>query len=651
MKTRTPVTFLLLFSLALCPNPPGLSGLSQLSLAERALFEKYSKDLKTQGLTRMTPKEREFRFKIFESHLKMISRAEKLTLENLKEENAGAHSYTSGINKFSFLSDDEFEKRFLISTAVMNADSAAQRLSRDPEHSFDYFLEKVLKEVDKTVDAANDSLKLAERLGFDHGFGEGISFENIKRDLKSQMGSGFPAFGSLLTQNSSPGFLHEGDFELDSSGLLGRFLGEKKFLKVQAFVDWRPQFNPIFDQGDCNACYITSSLETIEAIHHKIYPNLPKIRLSVQEVLDCSSQSSGCLGGQPSVVFDYIKRFGVSYHQTYRYLQKKGACRIQKTPIGGRQLQASPAYTGALGSSDLMNQSYMDLIQDIYRISNTPMQRLLDSITPDEVRKNNRIVQHVNGELLKLGLPYSKRLEYDYVRQRFFFVLNKGFQSGDEYQDLYGFPYIPGIILLNDIKQNKGRGPLNPYLPGGTASTQTPPSNSGSQSPQFPTPDSQSEPNPRKSVPDLTPLPSEEKPQSPNPNPPKSFSSSDRYLDLKEFYFIRPNVVELLRALQYGPVIVAHYVPPVFKFYKRGVFDGEGCDNVKVGMVNHAAVVVGYNLRANPPYFRIRSSWGSDWGEGGYYRMKIGEISNKNKGTCLIAGTPFMVFPYLKNFT
>ena len=120
-----------------------------------------------------------------------------------------------------------------------------------------------------------------------------------------------------------------------------------------------------------------------------------------------------------------------------------------------------------------------------------------------------------------------------------------------------------------------------------------------------------------------------------------------RYEELKGFYFIKESVIDLIRALQYGPVVVAHYVSEPFKFYSTGVFDGDGCENGTIDYVNHASVIVGYDLDDKMPYFKFRNSWADDWGEDGYYRIKIGELTKENKGTCLVAGTPFMVLPHL----
>lgn len=64
----------------------------------------------------------------------------------------------------------------------------------------------------------------------------------------------------------------------------------------------------------------------------------------------------------------------------------------------------------------------------------------------------------------------------------------------------------------------------------------------------------------------------------------------------------------------------------MFKFYESGIYDGDECNWQKP--VNHSALLVGYNLNAEVPYFILRNSWGKEWGENGYYRMAIGEISN-----------------------
>lgn len=52
--------------------------------------------------------------------------------------------------------------------------------------------------------------------------------------------------------------------------------------------------------------------------------------------------------------------------------------------------------------------------------------------------------------------------------------------------------------------------------------------------------------------------------------------------------------------------------------YKGGVFDGRGCS---VWEPNHYVTIVGYGVDKGQ-FWKLENSWGSDWGEGGYMRIK-----------------------------
>ena len=125
----------------------------------------------------------------------------------------------------------------------------------------------------------------------------------------------------------------------------------------------------------------------------------------------------------------------------------------------------------------------------------------------------------------------------------------------------------------------------------------------------------------------------------------KKFSKKKRkiYKNLKTFLFINPNIISLLKELIYGPVVVAHFASEQFKFYSKGIYDGEGCENINT--VNHSSILVGYDLEAEEPYMEFKNSWGTKWGIKGYYKMLIGDLSYGNQGLCLVAGTRFNVSP------
>jgi len=55
--------------------------------------------------------------------------------------------------------------------------------------------------------------------------------------------------------------------------------------------------------------------------------------------------------------------------------------------------------------------------------------------------------------------------------------------------------------------------------------------------------------------------------------------------------------------------------------YKGGILDPEVCTS----SLNHGVVIVGYGIENNTPYWKIRNSWSSSWGESGYFRIKRGE--------------------------
>ena len=71
----------------------------------------------------------------------------------------------------------------------------------------------------------------------------------------------------------------------------------------------------------------------------------------------------------------------------------------------------------------------------------------------------------------------------------------------------------------------------------------------------------------------------------------------------------------LLKELQNGPVSVAVDATN-WSFYSGGIFDNCG-DNL-----NHGVTLVASNPNAD--WVKIRNSWGSSWGEGGYIRLKAG---------------------------
>ena len=60
-------------------------------------------------------------------------------------------------------------------------------------------------------------------------------------------------------------------------------------------------------------------------------------------------------------------------------------------------------------------------------------------------------------------------------------------------------------------------------------------------------------------------------------------------------------------------------------FHSGGIYKETDC-NIKgsLGAINHAVVFVGWGTENGTDYWIVRNSWGSDWGEKGYFRIQRG---------------------------
>jgi hypothetical protein len=91
-----------------------------------------------------------------------------------------------------------------------------------------------------------------------------------------------------------------------------------------------------------------------------------------------------------------------------------------------------------------------------------------------------------------------------------------------------------------------------------------------------------------------------------------------------------------------GPVAVGiDGANPSFLSYSGGIFDSHHCKQT----ANHALLITGYGQEEIKDgsilrYWIARNSWGTDWGENGYIRVKRGKGGKGKKGVCGIARSP-----------
>ena len=67
----------------------------------------------------------------------------------------------------------------------------------------------------------------------------------------------------------------------------------------------------------------------------------------------------------------------------------------------------------------------------------------------------------------------------------------------------------------------------------------------------------------------------------------------------------------------------------VFQYYKSGII-AYNCGT----QLNHAVLIVGYGVSyAGTPYWLVKNSWGTWWGESGYVRI-IRKMDVNDAGVC-----------------
>ncbi|XXQ33964.1 Papain family cysteine protease [Plasmodiophora brassicae] len=106
-------------------------------------------------------------------------------------------------------------------------------------------------------------------------------------------------------------------------------------------------------------------------------------------------------------------------------------------------------------------------------------------------------------------------------------------------------------------------------------------------------------------------------------------------VQLSSYVDVEPNNEPALKAAVYlQPVAVAIEADqPEFQFYHTGVMDSY-CGTE----LDHGVLVVGYGVdkETGTPFWKVKNSWGPDWGEDGFIRIKRGTETD-SPGQCGIA--------------
>ncbi len=96
------------------------------------------------------------------------------------------------------------------------------------------------------------------------------------------------------------------------------------------------------------------------------------------------------------------------------------------------------------------------------------------------------------------------------------------------------------------------------------------------------------------------------------------------------------NQTALKIAVSRQPVSVAIEADTfLFDEYKSGIINSVDCGT----NLDHGVLIVGYGTENEQDYWLLKNSWGTSWGENGYFRIQRDDLE-QGPGICGIASTP-----------
>lgn len=100
-----------------------------------------------------------------------------------------------------------------------------------------------------------------------------------------------------------------------------------------------------------------------------------------------------------------------------------------------------------------------------------------------------------------------------------------------------------------------------------------------------------------------------------------------------------------LQALNKKPIAIAFKATGGFFSYSSGIYNPIFDAACSTPGINHAVLAVGWGLGCKP-FIKFRNSWGTGWGDAGYFKMKISKNIIQN-GPCNLINHPYNVYPTL----
>lgn len=113
-----------------------------------------------------------------------------------------------------------------------------------------------------------------------------------------------------------------------------------------------------------------------------------------------------------------------------------------------------------------------------------------------------------------------------------------------------------------------------------------------------------------------------------------AYKSSKGVAYVRAWYNVaRNDPVAHMKAVAKQPITVAVAASSsIYMFYRGGIISSSACGTG----LNHAVTLIGYGRENGVDYWLVKNSWGTNWGENGYFRVKR-DMTN-GPGICGILG-------------
>jgi len=126
-------------------------------------------------------------------------------------------------------------------------------------------------------------------------------------------------------------------------------------------VDW--SVTPVKNQGSCGSCWAFGTFGNVEHLH-KLKTG-STVNLAEQQLVDCSTQNSGCNGGRPDYACTYLAGKAIYTTSSYPYKATDGSCKTgtaSGVTLSGysRVSKSDSALASALATSAITVLIYAD---------------------------------------------------------------------------------------------------------------------------------------------------------------------------------------------------------------------------------------------------------------------------------------------------